>query len=167
MAFNANKYRSDYQKEKYDRVVLYLPKGEKQEWQEAATEAGMSLNAFIVDSVAANTENDYRPVKTNTDISSVPTPSDPGDNETLYAERSRQMDELAAQFSIDNYGIPDEEDEAEDDLPFELGSHDTTPPSGSKKESPTIAYLRSVEAANQQKRDADEESEPLPWEELD
>lgn len=165
MAFNANKYRSDYQKDKYDRVVLYLPKGEKQKWQEAATKAGMSLNAFVVDFVSASTGNDYRPARTNTNVSSVPTHSDPGDNEALYEERNRQMDELAAQFSIDNYGgVPEDEDGTEDDLPFEPGVQDTTPYDG-KKESPTIAYLRTVLAAKQQRDVEDDEHDPLPWEE--
>ena len=164
MAFNANKYRSDYQKNKYDRVVLYLPKGEKQKWQEAATKAGMSLNAFIVDSASANIENGFCPEKTAPNIPSVPTSSAFDDKEALYAERNRQMDELAAQFSADNYRIPEDVDEAEDDLPFELGIQDTMSHI-SKKESPTMAYLRTVLAANQKRDDEDDKLDPLPWEE--
>lgn len=163
MPFNATQYHSAYVREKYDTITLRLPKGEKQKWQEAATKAGKSLNAFIIDSVSAKTGNNYRPVKTNTDIPAVPTHSDPGDNKALYTEHSRQMDELTAQFSIDNYGgIPEGEDEAEDDFPFEFGIHDTTP-HDSKKDAPSYAYLHTVLAANQQK----EEDEPFPWEELD
>ena len=164
MAFNANKYRSDYQKKKYDRVVLYLPKGEKQKWQEAATKAGMSLNAFIVDSMLANTESDYRPEKTAPNIPSAPTSSALDDKEAIYAERNRQMDELAAQFSADNYRLPEDADEAKDDLPFELGIQDTMSHI-SKKESPTMACLRTVLAANQKRDDEDDKLDPLPWEE--
>lgn len=165
MTFDANKYRTDYQKNNYDRVVVYLPKGEKQKWKEAATKAGKKLNAYIVDSVSAKIGNAYRPARTNTVIPAGPTHSDPGDNKALYTEHSRQMDELTAQFSIDNYGgIPEGEDEAEDDFPFELGIHDTTP-HDSKKDAPSYAYLHTVLAANQQKEDGDAEHDSLPWEE--
>lgn len=36
-----------YVKKNYDRVILNLRKGEKQRWQESASERGYTLSAFI------------------------------------------------------------------------------------------------------------------------
>ncbi len=48
--FNATKYKNDFQKEKYDRIIVNVPKGEKQIINKRAAELGYkSLNSFIVD----------------------------------------------------------------------------------------------------------------------
>lgn len=48
--FNATKYKNDFQKEKYDRIIVNVPKGEKQIINKKAIELGYkSLNSFIVD----------------------------------------------------------------------------------------------------------------------
>ena len=39
--------QNDYNRVKYDRVGLMLPKGDKERLQEIAKAQGMSLNAFI------------------------------------------------------------------------------------------------------------------------
>lgn len=40
-----------YQSEKVDRIVFYVPKGEKDNIKEAARAAGMTTNQFIVDAI--------------------------------------------------------------------------------------------------------------------
>lgn len=40
-------YRNDYNKTKYDRCAVMLPKGKKAEYMKLATEQGQSLNAVI------------------------------------------------------------------------------------------------------------------------
>lgn len=48
--FNATKYKNDFQKEKYDRIIVNVPKGQKQIINEEIKKLGYkSLNAFIID----------------------------------------------------------------------------------------------------------------------
>ena len=50
--FNATKYKNDFQKEKYDRIIVNVPKGQKIIIDEAAKKKGYkSLNAFVVDAI--------------------------------------------------------------------------------------------------------------------
>lgn len=46
--FDAVKYRNSFNKEKYDRVNIMLPKGQKEVVKAYAGEKGLSLNAFII-----------------------------------------------------------------------------------------------------------------------
>lgn len=51
--FNATKYKNDFQKQKYDRISLFVPKGQKQTIDAEAKKQGYkSLNAFIVDAIS-------------------------------------------------------------------------------------------------------------------
>jgi predicted HicB family RNase H-like nuclease len=45
--FNQISYQNSYNKEKYDRISLMLPKGEKDRIKTAAVAAGESVNEFI------------------------------------------------------------------------------------------------------------------------
>ena len=45
--FNQISYQTSYNKEKYDRISLMLPKGEKDRIKTAAVAAGESVNEFI------------------------------------------------------------------------------------------------------------------------
>lgn len=47
--FNPTKYKDDFQKEKYDRVIVNVPKGQKSIIQEFAKNQSKSLNAYIVE----------------------------------------------------------------------------------------------------------------------
>lgn len=48
----ANKKWNDANmKDRYDRVQLVLPKGLKEKWQASAQQAGLSLNAYILEAV--------------------------------------------------------------------------------------------------------------------
>ena len=49
MEFKDNEfnYRNEYNRQKYDRVGLMLPKGKGNEWREEASRRNLSLNAFI------------------------------------------------------------------------------------------------------------------------
>ena len=48
--FDATKYKNDFQKEKYDRIIVNVPKGQKKVIDQKAKELGFkSLNSFIVD----------------------------------------------------------------------------------------------------------------------
>ena len=50
--FNATKYKNDFQKEKYDRIIVNVPKGQKSVIDEVAKQKGYkSLNAFVVDAI--------------------------------------------------------------------------------------------------------------------
>ncbi len=47
--FDATKYKNDFQKEKYDRIIVNVPKGKKNIIDEQAKKKGYkSLNAFVV-----------------------------------------------------------------------------------------------------------------------
>lgn len=55
--FNATKYKNDFQKEKYDRIIVNVPKGEKVKIDEEAKKRGYkSLNAFVVDAIREKLE---------------------------------------------------------------------------------------------------------------
>jgi len=48
--FDATKYKNDFQKEKYDRIIVNVPKGQKAIIDQKAKNLGYkSLNSFIVD----------------------------------------------------------------------------------------------------------------------
>ena len=50
--FDATKYKNDFQKEKYDRIIVNVPKGQKNIIDEYAREKGYkSLNSFVVDAI--------------------------------------------------------------------------------------------------------------------
>ena len=50
--FNPTKYKNDFQKEKYDRIIVNVPKGQKEIIDEVAKQKGYkSLNAFVVDAI--------------------------------------------------------------------------------------------------------------------
>lgn len=50
--FDATKYKNDFQKEKYDRIIVNVPKGQKQIIDNIAKEKGYkSLNAFVVEAI--------------------------------------------------------------------------------------------------------------------
>lgn len=52
MKFNATKYKNDFQKEKYDRIIVNVPKGQKEIISEKAKEEGYkSMNSFVVDAI--------------------------------------------------------------------------------------------------------------------
>lgn len=44
---NMSDYKADYNRNSYDRISLYIPKGERNEIKHAADLSGESLNAFI------------------------------------------------------------------------------------------------------------------------
>lgn len=53
--FNATKYKNDFQKEKYDRIIVNVQKGQKKIISEYAKEKGYSsLNSFVVDCINKN-----------------------------------------------------------------------------------------------------------------
>jgi hypothetical protein len=45
--FDQIKYQNNYIKEKYDRIGLTIPKGEKERIREIASKKNMSINEFI------------------------------------------------------------------------------------------------------------------------
>ena len=48
--FDATKYKNEFQKEKYDRIIVNVAKGQKKIINQKAKELGYkSLNSFIVD----------------------------------------------------------------------------------------------------------------------
>ena len=50
--FDATKYKNDFQKEKYDRIIVNVPKGQKSIIDEHAKKKGYkSLNSFVVDAI--------------------------------------------------------------------------------------------------------------------
>ena len=50
--FNPTKYKNDFQKEKYDRIIVNVKKGQKKEIEKEAREQGYkSLNSFVVDAI--------------------------------------------------------------------------------------------------------------------
>lgn len=50
--FDATKYKNDFQKEKYDRIIVNVPKGQKAIIDEYAKNNGYkSLNAFVTDAI--------------------------------------------------------------------------------------------------------------------
>lgn len=50
--FDATKYKNDFQKEKYDRIIVNVAKGQKKIIEQRAKELGYkSLNSFVVDAI--------------------------------------------------------------------------------------------------------------------
>lgn len=50
--FDATKYKNDFQKEKYDRIIVNVIKGQKVIIEARAKEMGYkSLNSFVVDAI--------------------------------------------------------------------------------------------------------------------
>lgn len=50
--FDATKYKNEFQKEKYDRIIVNVPKGQKSIIDECARKKGYkSLNSFVVDAI--------------------------------------------------------------------------------------------------------------------
>ena len=50
-----------YVKNKYDRLELSVPKGEKEEIQQAAKQAGQSVNAYVYEAVKRRMEQEQNP----------------------------------------------------------------------------------------------------------
>lgn len=46
-SFDQFKYQNEYVRQKYDRIQLVVPKGEKERIKAAATSLGQSTNEFI------------------------------------------------------------------------------------------------------------------------
>jgi uncharacterized protein (DUF1778 family) len=56
--FDATKYKNDFQKEKYDRIIVNVAKGQKKFIEQKAKDLGYkSLNSFIVDLINKKLEN--------------------------------------------------------------------------------------------------------------
>lgn len=51
MAFDQNKYISDFQRQNYDRIVLQIPKGKKQLLKDIAKENQESLNKIVINAL--------------------------------------------------------------------------------------------------------------------
>lgn len=50
--FDITKYKNDFQKEKYDRIIVNVPKGQKEIIGIQVKKMGYkSLNAFVVDAI--------------------------------------------------------------------------------------------------------------------
>ena len=67
--FDATKYKNDFQKEKYDRIIVNVPKGQKNIIDEYARKQGYkSLNSFVVDAINEKLQSwtltwDIKPLK--------------------------------------------------------------------------------------------------------
>lgn len=46
--FNQFRYQNNYNKDKYDRVTILLPKGKKEELKALAKDRGQSVNEYIL-----------------------------------------------------------------------------------------------------------------------
>lgn len=49
--FNQIEYQNNYKREKYDKIEVIVPKGEKEHIKAAAKEAGLSVSAYIYKAV--------------------------------------------------------------------------------------------------------------------
>ncbi|MBR2906824.1 MAG: Arc family DNA-binding protein [Clostridia bacterium] len=58
--FNQIAYQNAFNKEKYDRVGLMLPKGEKDKLRSHAAKNGESLNAFIIRAIRETMEREAK-----------------------------------------------------------------------------------------------------------
>lgn len=47
--FNPTKYKNAFQKENYDRLIINVPKGQKERIREHAERKGKSINGYVVD----------------------------------------------------------------------------------------------------------------------
>lgn len=55
--FDAVKYKNEFQKEKYDRIIVNVPKGEKKIIDEKIKARGYkSLNSFVVEAIKEKLE---------------------------------------------------------------------------------------------------------------
>lgn len=52
-------YVTEYQKEKYDRVTVWAPKGSRGIWKQYASKAGMSLTAYVEKAVEEKIQRDF------------------------------------------------------------------------------------------------------------
>lgn len=67
MAFDKVKYDNNFQKEKYDRIIVNVPKGQKAMIQAHVKELGKSVNAYVVDLINADmAAQDHNSPSTNT-----------------------------------------------------------------------------------------------------
>lgn len=57
MGLDSTKYKNDYQKEKYDRIIVNVPKGQRDKIKEIASQNGKSLNSYIVDLINSDLSN--------------------------------------------------------------------------------------------------------------
>ena len=57
-AFDQFKYQNNFIKEKYDRIGLLVPKGEKAVIKEKAVAAGLSVNEYIYKAVKEKMEKE-------------------------------------------------------------------------------------------------------------
>lgn len=55
---DAMKYNNQFNRQKYDRIGLMVPKGQKEQIQAAASRQGQSLNAYIVGAVNERMERE-------------------------------------------------------------------------------------------------------------
>ena len=55
--FNPTKYKNDFQKQKYDRLIVNVPKGEGDAIKAHAKKKGKSLNGYVVDLIHADMQN--------------------------------------------------------------------------------------------------------------
>ncbi len=53
---NSTKYKNQFNKERYDRINLSVPKGMKEAIQNLALEKGLSVNAYILELVRSEQE---------------------------------------------------------------------------------------------------------------
>lgn len=51
MAFDVNKYNIQYMKDNYDRIAVFVPKGEKEKIQAYADSLGVSMNQLFVEAI--------------------------------------------------------------------------------------------------------------------
>ncbi len=58
MGKNSAESTNKYQKKAYDRIVILVPKGKKDEYKEYAEKQGESLNAFIKRAIEHQIEDD-------------------------------------------------------------------------------------------------------------
>lgn len=55
--FDSTRYKNEFQKEKYDRIIVNVPKGEKKLIDEQARKRGYkSLNSFVVTAIKEKLE---------------------------------------------------------------------------------------------------------------
>lgn len=54
-------YKNEFNKMAYDRIGLFLPKGDKEQIKDAADQAGESVNRYIIDAVRQRMENERKP----------------------------------------------------------------------------------------------------------
>ena len=58
--FDVTKYKNSFQKEKYDRIIVNVPKGQKKIIDTEAKKRGYkSLNSFVVEAINEKLANDW------------------------------------------------------------------------------------------------------------